>query len=298
VCAACRKLEHGNHPDLHRLAPEGGGQQIRIGQVQGLAGELALLPLEGRFRVAIIERAQRLNLDAQNALLKTLEEPPEQVVIVLAADDLAPLLPTVISRCVRVRLGPLVPEQIGALLDEQGLADPSRGATLGRVAGGRPGIAVALAGQPEAVIARGRLAGLLLDLLAEGRARRLRAVPELLDDGALLEATATGGSEQPSVSSERRSSPAERRAAAGQLLAVWRDVARDLAVAVRGGRRELHQPELLDALERAGGRVDARELTRFLAGVDAAGRALDAYANPELALDALLLAWPGGDAAD
>src|SRR6188508_1518247 len=63
TCAACRKVEHGNHPDLHRLAPEGAGQQIRIGQVQQLTSDLSLLPLEGRFRLAIIEKAQRLNED-------------------------------------------------------------------------------------------------------------------------------------------------------------------------------------------------------------------------------------------
>ena len=64
-------------------APEGAGQQIRVAQVQALAAELALLPLEGRFRVAIVQGAHRLNHDAQNAILKTLEEPPPAVVLVL-----------------------------------------------------------------------------------------------------------------------------------------------------------------------------------------------------------------------
>ena len=269
MCAACHKLEHGNHPDLHRLAPEGGGQQIRVAQVQALAAELALLPLEGRFRVAVLERAQRLNLDAQNALLKTLEEPPAQVVIVLAADDLGSLLPTVISRCVRIRLGPLAAEQIGGLLDELGLADQSRGATLGRVAGGLPGIAISLAGQPEAVIARARLAGLLLDLLGEGRARRLQAVGELVADGSALATTAMGTAESPATPAERRASPAERRAAAAQVVSVWRDVARDLAFATRGARRELRQPELLEELQQFAARVDARAAALFLARLDA-----------------------------
>jgi len=268
-----------------------------VAQVHALTADLALLPLEGRFRVAIIERAQRLNVDAQNALLKTLEEPPAQVVIVLAADDLAPLLPTVISRCVRVRLGPLTTEQIAALLVGRGLTDHSRGATLGRIAAGRPGLAIALADQPEAVIARGRLAALLLDLLSEGRARRLRVVSELLDDGALLALATTATSGKPSPSGERRPSPAERRAAAAQVVSVWCDVARDLAVIAHGGGRELRQPELFDALKSASTHLDTRALTGFLARVDAMSGALDAYANPELALDALLLAWPSSDVA-
>ena len=103
VCPGCRKVEHGNHPDLHRLTPEGAGDQIRIGQVQALVTELALLPMEGRVRVAIIEAAHRLNPDAQNALLKTLEEPVGEACIVLCADDPATILPTVASRSARFR---------------------------------------------------------------------------------------------------------------------------------------------------------------------------------------------------
>jgi DNA polymerase-3 subunit delta' len=304
TCAACRKVDHGNHPDLHRLAPEGGGQQIRVGQVQALSSDLALLPLEGAFRVAIIERAQKLNLDAQNALLKTLEEPPPAVAIVLAADDTSALLPTVVSRCARIRLGPVAPETIAELLAEAGLSDAARGAALGRLAGGRPGVAIALAATPDAGVAQARLTRLLIDLLAAPRHRRLRAAQELLEDGAVLagatapEVVADGAAGTARAArGERRASPAERRAAAAQVISVWRDVARDLVVAAHGGRRELRQPELLDELSAAAQTVDAASVTRFLGRLESIGRALDAYANPELALDALLLAWPASRAA-
>ena len=298
-CAACRKVAHGNHPDLHRLAPEGAGQQIRVGQVQALAAELALLPLEGRYRIAIIESAQRLNVDAQNALLKTLEEPPARVVLVLAADDSATLLPTVISRCARVRLGPVAGEAIAELLADAGVADASRGAALGRLAAGRPGLALALAAQPEASLIQARLARSLLDLLGAARRRRLAAQSELLADAAELARATAGRSDDDDTerrptrtSASAKVSPAERRAAAAQLLAVWRDVARDLAVATRGGGRELRQTELLDELAAAGATVDSAAASDFLERIDSVTRALDAYANPELAVDALLLAWP------
>jgi len=313
ACAACRKVEHGNHPDLHRLAPEGAGQQIRVGQIQALAAELALLPLEGRFRLAVVEHAQRLNLDAQNALLKTLEEPPSAVCLILAADDSLTLLPTVVSRCARLRLGPVASEHIAELLDQAGLADRSRGAALARLAGGRPGAALALAHRPEAVIAQERLARTLIDLLAADRRRRLGSQADLVADGAVLAAAASGtfdsetdneqetaapagrqkrGTGKADRSASRRPSPAERRTAVAQVVAVWRDVARDLAVAARGGQRELRQHDLLDELTRSGQTVEADEVARFLSRLDATGRALDAYANPELALDALLLDWP------
>ncbi len=310
VCAACRKVAHGNHPDLHLLAPEGAGQQIRVGQVQALATDLALLPLEGRFRIAVIESAQRMNVDAQNALLKTLEEPPAAVVLVLAADDSSTLLPTVVSRCTRVRLGPVDPETIAAMLAEAGQADLARGAALGRLTGGRPGVALALAAQPEVVLIQARLARTLLDLLTADRRRRLSAAAALIEDGAALAGgvarEAADLSVQPDAGdpaadqaartkperSARRVSPAERRAAVAQVLAVWRAVARDLAICARGGRRELRMHELLDELAVAGATVEPAAVATFLGRLDALGRALDAYANPELALDTLLLEWP------
>ena len=307
TCAACRKVEHGNHPDLHRLAPEGAGQQIRIGQVQQLSSELALLPLEGRFRLGIVEKAHRLNDDAQNALLKTLEEPPAAVVIVLAADDAAKLLPTVISRCTRVRLGPVPADDLARILAERGVADAAQAAALGRLTGGRPGAAMALAGNADAVMAQSRLARTLIELLGADRRRRLAAQQELIDDGAALAAavgastttdSAVGLTTAPTKprakagGSARRASPAERRGAVSQIVSVWREVARDLAVAARGGRRELHQHELLDEVFEAAARLDVGEMTAFLGRIDAVGRALEAYANPELALDVLLLEWP------
>jgi DNA polymerase III subunit delta' len=307
ACAACRKVEHGNHPDLHLLAPEGAGQQIRIGQVQQLSADLALLPLEGRFRIAIIEKAHRLNEDAQNALLKTLEEPPAAVVLVLAADDATRLLPTVLSRCTRVRLGPVAADELARLLGDRGVADAARGSALARLTGGRPGAALALAANSEAVLAQSRLAGTLLDLLGADRRRRLAAQQDLIDDGVMLAAAAGGGlqadgatdaekaplkSRARATGAARRASPAERRAAVTQIVTVWREVARDVAVAERGGKRELRQHDLLDELANAGARVEPGEMTRFLARIDAVGRALDAYANPELALDVLLIEWP------
>jgi DNA polymerase-3 subunit delta' len=115
ACRACRLVDRGIHPDVHRLAPAGPGDQIRIGSrdhpedgtIRRLTLDLALLPVEGGARVAILERADRMGDDAQTALLKTLEEPPGGVTIVLCADDEDRLMPTVRSRCARIRLGPV-----------------------------------------------------------------------------------------------------------------------------------------------------------------------------------------------
>jgi DNA polymerase III delta' subunit len=201
-CRGCRMVEHGNHPDLHALAPSGAGNQIRIGEdqhpepgtVRRLAVDLALLPVEGGERVAVIRDAQRMNEVAQSALLKTLEEPPPATTIVLCADDEEQLLPTIRSRCARIRLGTVGTRDIEQLLEGLALADAPAAARLARLAGGRPGIAVAYARAPEAEAVRGELVRTLLDLLDQPRAQRLAAARDLLARSMTLAAALEPGS--------------------------------------------------------------------------------------------------------
>jgi DNA polymerase III delta' subunit len=182
ACRACRLVEHGSHPDLHRLGPAGPGGQVVIGGpaakyrgVKDLLGELVLMPVEGGARIAIIESADRMNEDAQSALLKTLEEPPAGITILLCADQESRLLPTVRSRCFRLRLGLVGARDIEAILADHGLADPPTAARLGRLAGGRPGLALAYARAPASVLIRAELTRVLLDLTDARPSARLAA---------------------------------------------------------------------------------------------------------------------------
>ncbi len=323
-------MAHGNHPDLHRVAPEGAGEQIRLSQVHELTSALALMPMEGRLRVAVIEDAHRMNPDAQNALLKVLEEPVGAACIVLAADDAATLLPTVVSRAARLRFGPVATPVIADLLVERGLAEPSRARAFAAAAGGRPGVAFSLAGRPDAALIRQQLDRQLLDLLAADRRGRFAAAADLLAAGGALDeilradgggadarseaaGPAPGGetAETPpsttagrggprkrparagtASSAPKRPQPAERRRAVLRVIAAWRELGRDLAVATAGGRGEIHALDLLEEIEAAGRSVDRADLVWFLQRLDALGAAIESYANPELALDVLLLAWP------
>lgn len=197
ACRACRLLEHGNHPDLFSLRPEGPGGQIVIGGDDGPRGirdlqhDLLLRPLEGDRRVAIVEAAHRMNEAAQGAILKTLEEPPAGVTIVLCVDDDSRLLATVRSRCARLRLGPVAIREIEGILADRGVADAPMAARVARLAGGRPGVAIAYALAPDALRRRGELARTLVDLLVAGPATRLAllraAIPVTLELAAALE---------------------------------------------------------------------------------------------------------------
>jgi len=327
-CRGCRQVASGNHPDIHRLSPEGPGGQIRIGKatdpepgtVRRLISELALLSVEGGARLAIVEQAHRLNDDAQNALLKLLEEPPTGVTIVLCADDEECLLPTVRSRCARVRLRAVSGREIEHWLGELGIADAPSAARFARLAEGSPGLALAYARAPEAARLRGELSRGLLDMLAAGRHERLGAVRALTTTAASLEAALAEGRRGGAAAEEAARAPrrgkkapaategqtdsgapteeapkataSDRRAAAATLLAIWASVTRDLAVAGLGGRRQLHHPDLVDELAAIAPTLGPGVLAGFLERLNRTSAQLDDNVNPELALDVLALTWP------
>ena len=288
ACPACGKVATSNHPDLHSVQPEGAGEQIRIGQIQSLASDLSLTAMEGRFRIAVVLAAQRMNPDAQNALLKTLEEPGPATCLILCADDAAPLLPTVLSRSARLRLAPSPIEALTDLLVEAGDAQPAQARALAIAASGRAGVAITLAGQPEAVIARARIAGTLLELTDADRRARLGAAQELISDAASVDAAMRGEI----AASSKRLQPVERRRAISLIIDIWRDLGRDLAIAPRGDGRGVRDLDRLEDLVAIGARLEPSDLRRFLDRLDRLMIAIEGYASPELTLDALLLSWP------
>jgi DNA polymerase-3 subunit delta' len=261
--------------------------------------------------VAIVEGAHRLNEDAQNALLKTLEEPPAGATLILCADEPERLLPTVRSRTAVLRLGPVGTRAMEELLAERGI-EPPRSARLARLADGRPGMALALAAAPEAVAAREELARTLLDLASATTTDRLAAGRELLAragevarasrglDGAGTPAAPASGPTEPAATEgaptgdplPARGNPAERRQAAAALLAAWTTVARDLAVVAAGARDAVRDPALLEDMEAVAGRVPRDAPAMFLGRLVRAAELLETNANPELLVDVLVLAWP------
>ena len=200
ACRACRLVDSGGHLDLHRLGPVGPSRQVVIGGpdakfrgVRDLVSELALMPVEGGARVAVIEGADRMNEDAQSALLKTLEEPPAGVTIILCADQEGRLLPTVRSRCLRVRLGLVGPRDIEAILTDHDVADPPTASRLGRLAAGRPGLALAYARAPEAMLIRAELTRTALDLTEARPSARLAAARSAIPRAIALSSALAAG---------------------------------------------------------------------------------------------------------
>jgi len=119
ACVSCRKVAAGSHADIHYIEPD--GQFIKIEQVRELQRDLALRPYEAPRKACIIESAERFNPAAGNSLLKTLEEPPGNAIIILLAENADMLLPTIRSRCQVIRFSPLSPENIRLLLERYGM---------------------------------------------------------------------------------------------------------------------------------------------------------------------------------
>jgi DNA polymerase-3 subunit delta' len=110
------RTEHGTHPDLTWVAPSGAHEMLRRDVDEAVVAAAAHTPFEASHRVFVLERADTMNDEAANALLKTLEEPPAYVVLLLLTDKPTQVLPTIVSRCQPVRFDPLRPEQLAAQL--------------------------------------------------------------------------------------------------------------------------------------------------------------------------------------
>ncbi len=125
VCPSCRKIANGQHPDLHILEPD--GAFIKIDQIRELQKELAYRPFETPKKACIIDGAEKLNLSSGNALLKTLEEPPGNALMILITAERSAVLQTILSRCQTLDFQPLPAEMVEArLLREQFPAEAAR----------------------------------------------------------------------------------------------------------------------------------------------------------------------------
>ncbi len=124
VCSACRRVDSGSHPDVHWYRPVGKMRLVKIGDMRELIAQTGLKPFESAWKVFVIVDADRMYDEAQNAVLKTLEEPPGQTVLILISSNPAALLPTIISRCQAVSFLPISRDELRAAISEKwGVSD-------------------------------------------------------------------------------------------------------------------------------------------------------------------------------
>ena len=263
VCASCLRIARGVHADVLLIEPGDTGS-IKVDQVRDAIDRSAYRPFEGRRRVVIIDRADEILVEAQNALLKTLEEPPPASVFVLVTARPDVLLPTVRSRCQRLRFGRLNPSEVAAVLVDAhgyGEADAQAAAALSDGSIGR-----ALEGGTEGFVDARDAAAQLLEGTATSDDPRSR-----LDSARTLTGAGRGATDREEL--------ARRLRALSSLL-------RDLGVLLSDGdERCLANADLRPLLDRLRRSFDSDRTLRAFAAVERAISALDRNASPKIVAD-------------
>jgi DNA polymerase-3 subunit delta' len=259
-CGACRRIARIVHADLVVVSPGDSGS-IKVDQIREAIDRSAYRPFEGRRRVVIIDEADALLGEAQNALLKTLEEPPPASVFVLVTERPDLLLPTVRSRCQRLRFGPLSPSEIAAVL----MRDHGTSAADAHAAAAASDGSLRRAldrNVEDASAARDAAAGLLASAASSTDPRRRLDAAKAIGAGAA-----------------ERDALAERLRALSSLL-------RDLgALDSNAGDDVLANADLKDTLASIRRSFDSDRIVAAFGAVDRAIAALDRNASPKIVAD-------------
>ncbi len=305
-CSSCLRILRRRFPDVHHIVPEGPIIPVDVVR-ETIVPEAARSPFEGRTKVFIIEEAERMNPAAQNALLKTLEEPHEDTVFVLISEDEDELLQTIRSRCRLIRLDAISEARLIDLLERQGVA-PDVALVAARVAEGDLERALELATDGSSASRRRTW----LDL-----PRRLSSPMDAMDGAADVLAAARAAvkeleavhkseaEELAEILGERRGTAAARNALAkkhrrelrrreeevlGEALDTLGSFYRDVLVARRGGAEAITNIDRTDEIQRwaQGGAPDAALVAAIARCVDTRA-ALLRNANPSLQIEAVLV---------
>jgi DNA polymerase-3 subunit delta' len=272
TCSVCRRVAQGMHPDVIQLA----ATDVGIDDIREAIETAGYRPFEGKRRVFILDTADRLSNEIQNALLKTLEEPPPSSSFVLVTSRPDMLLPTVRSRCPMLRFGRLSVADVERLLEQQHGLERARAHAVAMAAEGSVGRAIVEAsdeGESTRQLVQQALAHLQG---ARSPADRLRAAGMLLEPGEARPKTRVKSG---------ASRYASDRDLLSQRLGIVSGVLRDVAATVTGADQARVTNDLSPALQSWGARAGVDRLTAAFTAVGKAQAALDRNVSPKVILD-------------
>lgn len=265
ACAACRKTAGGFHPDLRLIAPAAEASVLSVELIRdSVVREAALSPLAGQRKVFIIENMHLATPAAANALLKTLEDPPATVVIILLTERREALLPTILSRCQVISLRPLAHEQIEQDLRARFDLAPAQASLFARLSSGRLGYARQLAIDRTAWEQRGQQLDDLAGLLTASRVERLAYAANLAAHADQVDA----------------------------VLRTWQSWWRDVWLCQHGADAQVINVDRIALLAEQAQRVPLAQTRACLQRVVSTAQLLEGNVNVRLALDVLLLRLP------
>lgn len=270
-CRHCTLAARGAHPDLLTVAPIISGkrvraEKIRIEPVRQLIYDLSLKPVEAGRRVARLLDFGAANPEAMNALLKTLEEPPGNVTLLLTAESTDALLPTIVSRCEVIALRPLPLAVVREALITRWLVPHDHADLLAHLSGGRLGWAVRLAQDTEALEERRQKLEDVQRLLSAPRLARFQYAEKLVREASLDHVQAT--------------------------LDLWQSFWRDVLLAGAQAAAPLTNLDRQAAIRQLAGRLPPGAAHQTLRAIRRTSELLARNVNARLALETLLLDWP------
>ena len=274
-CSQCNRIANGLHADVRVVGVEkdhasDGRSRVAIGidQVRDVQREASRKPYEGRYRVFIFDGAEHLSEEAANSLLKVLEEPPDQVIIVVLALDAARMPSTIVSRCQLLELRPLPLSLVAAELKGRYDVSGERAEEIARLSGGRLGWALEALDRPDVL---------------EERGERLATIEEMVHGGLETRFAYAAG---------LASSFSEDREALLQELGLWLEWWRDVLEIGEGAPDFVTNISRLDGIRGVAGALSRVQVVGALRAVQETSDHLEHNVSPRLALEGLMLALP------
>jgi DNA polymerase III subunit delta' len=277
ICSACRRVREGTFPDVTTLSLEtqlasserrdSRNTVISIETVRELRSSVSLRPMEANWRVAILEDVERVSRDAYDALLKTLEEPPSYVVLLLIATEFAALPETIRSRCRQIALEPVPRELVAAELVQRG-SEPEQADLIARLTRGRIARALDLTSDPETL---------------EQRRSSIESALEMIEDplAALAEARRM-------ADVFRRGQRDQVQREIDQLIGLWRD----LLLHSAGRPDDVTNIDVIGRLVNIGANWSLLEIETALEACYQTLHDLSVNVQPRLALNTMVVQWP------
>ncbi|GAB4500666.1 MAG: DNA polymerase III subunit delta' [Anaerolineales bacterium] len=263
TCRVCRQIEAGQHADLMVIQAESEGATLKVEQVREVQRFLSLRPYQSPFKIVIFLRFQEANDNAQNALLKTLEEAPAYGLLLLTADNAEQLLPTIVSRCEVLRLRPLSVPALTEFLRARDIA-PEKADLLAHLSGGRPGYALRLAHDEKALAFRAEKLDDLRQLLTAKRRERLAYAEKLAKEKDLFR----------------------------QTLALWLLYWRDVLLQASGAQTALTNADRAAEIADLAYRLGLQQARQLTSGMESAIERLEKNVNARLLAEVTLLDLP------
>ncbi len=287
-CAHCRKIQRDRHPDVQIVEgvpvgfaskydeklppppPRANDREPRtliVKQIRDLQTSLSRSPFEGRWKIVILRRFEEAQEEAANAFLKTLEEPPSHVRLLLTARDASLILPTIASRCQTFALRPLPLDQVETALVDRWQVEPAQARRLAHLSNGRLGWAVRAHADAGILESRDAYLDALETVLGQGKAERLNTAGEWTRDD-------------------------KHKARLPELLEYWLGWWRDVLWVSNGDDTRVTNIDRQPLLQDHAARFSLAQVEAALQEIRATARYLEQNVNDRLALEVLFLKLP------